>query len=46
MKIEVSQEDFERWIGQLYIQVKQLEKAVIELDKESKKGIETKHDNL
>lgn len=45
MDIQITQADYERWIGQLYIQVRQLEKAVMALDKEPEKGIEVKDDN-
>ncbi len=41
MNVEIKLEDFEIWIGQLYIQNRQLEKAVMMLDMEKKKGIIT-----
>lgn len=44
MEVKITQEDYERWMGQLYIQVKSLEKVVKELDKEPEKGIEVKND--
>lgn len=39
MDVQITMEDYERWIGQLYIQTRQLEKAIISLDKEDKKGV-------